>query len=115
MKLIYCAIPSRMSEKFVQIMDYVESKHNAAFNPFLAFPKERFEFGRIGKKTTMEYCKRAIEICDEFWIFGLSEGTIEEMNHAIKIKKPVKILKEFDESWESKKINFKESFGFYML
>lgn len=96
-------------------MDYVESKNNAAFNPFLAFPLERFELGKVGIEITMEYCKRAVEMCDELWIFGLSEGTMKEMSHAIKIKKPIKTIKEFDENWESEKKNFKESSVFYML
>ena len=96
-------------------MDYVESKNNAAFNPFIAFPIERFELGKAGREATMEYCKRAVEICDEFWIFGVSKGTIEEMNHAITIKKPVKTIKEFDEEWELEKSNFKETSSFYIL
>ena len=115
MKLIYCAIPSRMSKKSSQIMNYIESKNNAAFNPFFAFPSDRFELGMAGREVTIDYCKRAIEMCDELWIFGLSKGTIEEMNHAIRIKKPVKAIKEFDEDWESEKDNFKETPSFHML
>lgn len=111
MKLIYCAIPSRISKKSAQIMDYVESKNNAAFNPFSAFPLDRFEFGKIGRKTTIDYCKRVIEICDELWIFGLSEGTIEEMDHAIKTGKTVNVIKEFDDDWECEKSKFKDKLG----
>lgn len=112
MRLIYCAVPSRMYEKSTLVMDYVDSKGCAPFNPLLAFPLERFEFGSVGREETMNYCRRLIDLCDEFWIFGLSKGTIEEISYAIKIRKPVKIVKEFDDEWEKKKIYFSDEIKF---
>ncbi len=106
MKLIYCAIPSGMYEKSRSIMDYIGSKNCAPLNPLLAFPLERFEFGVIGRKETMEYCKKLINICDEIWLFGLSRGTIEEILYSIKIKKPIRVIKRFDEEWEKKESDF---------
>ena len=108
MKLVYCAIPSRMYIKSSLIMDYVESERCAPFNPLVAFPLERFEFGSVGREETMNYCRKLIDLCDEFWVFGLSKGTIEEISYAIKIKKPIKIVKEFDDEWEKRKIDFSE-------
>lgn len=67
MRLIYCAIPSRMYKKSNFIMDYVESERCAPFNPLFAFPLERFEFGSVGREKTMNYCRRLIDLCDEFW------------------------------------------------
>jgi hypothetical protein len=102
-KLIYCATPSRISDKKNQIMDFVVRQGYAPFHPFQAFPYELFEGNPfVGREKTMMYCLRAIEICDEFWLFGVSQGTILEANHALKISKPTRrYLEEFDPKWRS--------------
>ena len=100
-KLIYCATPSRISNKIKQIMDVVTSKCYGPFHPFQAFELERFEHGPVGRDKTMEFCKRAVEICDEFWMFGVSEGTLFELNYALELGKPVQLMFEgFDPEWE---------------
>jgi hypothetical protein len=35
----------------------------------------------------LEFCCRAIEMCDEFWLFGVSEGTLVELTHVINFNK----------------------------
>lgn len=111
-KLIYCASPSRLDKKKKEIMDFVTKKGHGPLHPFQSFPYERFEGNkRIGREKTIEWCLRLIKICDEFWLFGISEGTLEELNHALKIKKPVKYFLEFDKDWESEYKKLKKKFG----
>ena len=65
-KLVYCATPARLKAKQKEIMDFVTTQGYGPFHPFQAFEYERFEGGHLGRKKTLEFCKRAIEICDEF-------------------------------------------------
>ncbi|HLD04664.1 MAG TPA: hypothetical protein VJG90_03005 [Candidatus Nanoarchaeia archaeon] len=60
--LIYCATPSRISEKRESIMDFVSSQGHGPFHPFQAFEYERFEGGMVGRERTMEFCRRAVDI-----------------------------------------------------
>ncbi len=100
-KLIYCATPARLNHKKKEIMDFVTNKGHAPFHPFQAFEYKRFEGGPAGRNKTIKFCKRAVEICDEFWLFGVSNGTIEELKCAMKKKKPIKIfLDQFDPQWK---------------
>ncbi len=39
----------------------------------------------------MEFCLRAVNICDEFWMFGVGDGTLQEVVEAIRIGKPVQL------------------------
>lgn len=100
-KLIYCATPSRLASKTEEIMNHVTKMGYGPFHPLYVYQVERFENGPIGREKTMEFCRRAIEICDEFWLYGISEGTLEELNHAKNIRKPIKLFPEFDSEWHS--------------
>ena len=117
-KLVYCATPSRMAKKKKKIMDFVTSKGYAPFHPFQAFEYKRFEGGPVGRKKTIEFCCRAIDICDEFWMFGISEGTLEELSHVLKQNlvsrnpKPIRLfLNEFDRNWKAKYRELRDRFG----
>ncbi|MFH1590241.1 MAG: hypothetical protein ABIB43_06765 [archaeon] len=101
-KLIYCATPSRLVHRLDDIMDFVTNEGNAPLHPFQAFPFERYEGNpMVGRIKSMEYCLRLIDISDEFYMFGVSEGTLEEVSHAIKINKPIKLqFDSFDPEWE---------------
>jgi hypothetical protein len=107
-KLVYCATPARLSSKRVEIMNYVTEHGGGPFHPFQAFEYERFEGGPIGREKTIEFCCRAIEICDEFWLFGISEGTLIELAYIINFNKNNKnnqkeiryLYKTFDPEWK---------------
>jgi hypothetical protein len=101
-ELIYCAMPSRLIHKMKDIMDYVTNQGYAPLHPFQALPYERFEGNpKIGRIKAMEYCLRLIDISDKFYMFGVSNGTLEEVVHAIKIGKPVVLQFEaFDIDWK---------------
>ncbi len=104
MKLIYCATPSRLADKTSAIMDYVTAQGFGPFHPFQAFDIARFENGPVGRELTLAFCCRAIEICDEFWLFGISEGTLRELEFANShtrngMRKPIHFLLDFDPDW----------------
>lgn len=101
-KLIYCATPARLNYKKKEIMDFVTAQGYGPFHPFHAFEFERFEGGALGREKTLEFCKRAIGICDEFWLFGISDGTLQELIEAQNVlKKPIKqFLDQFDIEWK---------------
>jgi len=99
-------------------MDFVTEKGFGPFHPFQAFEYDRFEGGPIGRAKTMEFCCRAVDICDEFWMFGISEGTLTELYHVLKEnslrKRPIPIrlfLDEFDEDWKTEYAKLKDQFG----
>jgi hypothetical protein len=103
--LVYCACPARLSNIKHKIMEYVASQNKGPLHPINALPYEYFEGGKLGRAKTMEVCCSLIEICDEFWLFGISEGTLIEATYffaqASNKTKPFKILvKEFDKEWE---------------
>src|SRR3989338_1130989 len=83
-KLIYGSLPSRIISKKEEVMEFVASKGMACLHPFNAFPYNYFEGGIIGRKKTLEMCCRLIDVCDEFWIFGISEGTLIETDYFLK-------------------------------
>ena len=101
-KLIYCATPSRLIHMMADIMDYVTSNGDAPLHPFQAFPYERFEGNpHIGREKSMEWCLRLVEMSDEFCLFGVSIGTLEETVHAVKMEKQVSVCFDgFDPDWE---------------
>lgn len=112
MKLIYCATPARLADKKKEIMDFVAEQGSAPFHPFQAFEYERFEKGPVGREKTVEFCCRVVDICDEFWMFGISEGTLTELNHALKKDKTIKLfLDKFDKDWKEEYKKLKDKFG----
>ncbi len=116
--LIYCATPARLVDKKKEIMDFVTERGLGPFHPFQAFELDRFEGGPIGRKRTMEFCCRAIDICDEFWLFGISIGTLTELCYVLKRnlsrkkQKPIRLfLDKFDNDWKEKYAELKNQFG----
>lgn len=80
--LIYVACPSRMISALPGIRTQVARAGKACLDPFAAFPYESFEGNQaIGRQQTLEWCCRLVDVCDEFWIFGLSHGTLTELEH----------------------------------
>jgi len=112
MKLIYCATPSRLKEQQERIKDFVEEQGSAPFHPFQTFEYERFEGGAPGREKTMEFCCRAIDISDEFWMFGISEGTLIELCYALEKNKQIKLfLDDFDIDWKKEYAKIKDRFN----
>lgn len=99
-RLIYCATPSRLASKTTEIMDFVQKQGQAGLHPFNALPFNYFEGGFVSREKTIEYCLRLIDISDEFWMFGVSDGTLQEIVHSIRTKKPTRFFLEFDPDWK---------------
>ncbi|MHA1832730.1 MAG: hypothetical protein ACTSV7_01955 [Candidatus Baldrarchaeia archaeon] len=100
-RLIYCATPSRLVKDKEKIMDFVKNEGCAPLHPFCALPYDYFEGGKVGRQKTLEYCLRLIDISDEFWLFGVSDGTLIEFYYCYKNGKPIRnYLKEFDPCWK---------------
>jgi hypothetical protein len=101
--LVYIAVPSRLIKGPSDVekqMDEVTKEGKGPLHPFQAFPFTRYEGGPISKARTWEFCLRLVEIAEEFWLFGVSHGSLNEMQHAIKLGKPIKLLlDEFDPNW----------------
>ena len=58
-------------------MDFVTNLGLAPFHIFPAFPFVRYEDNsNVGRVKLMEYCLRAAGMADEFWMFGVSSGTL---------------------------------------
>ena len=92
-------------------MDFVTGQGLSPFHPFQAFEYKRFEGGPIGREKTMEFCLRAINICDEFWLFGISDGTLSELCYALEKNKPIRLfLEEFDKDWKKEYQKIKDKF-----
>lgn len=110
-KLIYCATPSRIAGNKTAIMNLVTSKGHGPFHPFQAFEYERFEGGPIGRIATIEMCLRAVDLCDGFWMFGISQGTLIELRRALSQRKSINLfIKEFDPEWQTALRNFSSVF-----
>lgn len=99
-------------------MDFVTARGYGPFHPYQAFEIERFENGPIGKQQTMNFCCRAIDVCDEFWLFGISEETLTELCRVLNPWsstfagiKPVRLfLDEFDPEWKTEYARLKDRF-----
>ena len=86
-------------------MDFVTDKGLAPLHPFQAFPFERYEGNpKIGRADTMNYCMKAISLADEFWVFGVSDGVLQEVVEALRLGKPIQLhLKDWkpgDSEWQ---------------
>src|SRR5260370_25460063 len=106
-QLVYGATPSRLAQRKEEIMQYVAANNKACLHPFNALPHEYFEGGGVDRETTLAMCCRLIDACDEFWVFGISEGTLVEatyffeQNDLREIPKPFRVLvSEFDPDWQ---------------
>ncbi len=111
-KLVYCATPSRLKGKTIEIMDFVTSLGKAPLHPFQALPYERYEGNpKIGREKSMEYCFRLVDICDEFYMFGISRGALDEVNRALKLGKPIEPHFEFDPDWQGLYAELKWEYG----
>lgn len=111
-KLIYCATTSRLPSSTEDQMDVITNQGDAPFHPFQAFPFERYEGGPIGRERTLDICLKAVEMCDEFCLFGISKGSLLELNHAIDLGKPITLLhKKFDPKWEEQYAKLKDEYN----
>jgi hypothetical protein len=82
--LVYTACPSRLADRTGEILTFVAGQGQAPLHPFQALPYKFFEGGLPGRERTLNWCCRLVDICDEFWLFGLSDGTKFELEYLIQ-------------------------------
>ncbi|HEX7042813.1 MAG TPA: hypothetical protein VF189_06180 [Patescibacteria group bacterium] len=115
-RLVYAATPSRNKEQTQEIMEFISGKDFFPVHPFPTFPYEFYEGNpRLEKNNARELalraCFRAIKMCDEVWIFGISDGTLREARYALNLNrnpirkifqktKKIRLHLEFDEEWK---------------
>lgn len=112
-KLMYCATPSRLAHKTDEIMQLVREMGYVPLHPFKALPYEFFEGDpKVGREFTMKCCYRLIDTCDDFGMFGVSEGTLGEIIHAReRIIMPIHIDLRFDPNWQEFYQKLAKQFG----
>jgi hypothetical protein len=85
-KLVYCAQPGRLSNRKREVMNFVLKQGYALYilsKPFFIICSKGEKIGR-----------------EKTWNFVVSEGTLQDLTYALKIKKPVKVFLDFDPEWE---------------
>ncbi|MBS3149465.1 hypothetical protein J4455_02105 [Candidatus Woesearchaeota archaeon] len=101
-----------MSNLTETIVDYVAKEGYAPLHPFLAMPYKYFEGGIVGRNKTIEYCFRLVDICPHFWLFGISEGTLEELSRAQSSDKIFRFpFLHFDPEWNEFYQNLASKYG----
>jgi len=109
-----------MSDQKHKIMEFVISQGKAPLHPFNALPIEYFETDTINRIDTLTLCCKLVDACDEFWLFGISEGTLTEAEYFFKTHtsstKPLQIwIDRFDADCtkyaEQYRTRFKETLG----
>lgn len=71
---------------------FVINQGFAPLHPFIALPYKYFDDGYFTKEETMNYCLKLVEICEELWAFGESDGVLMEKEYA---KKSGKVIRDF--------------------
>jgi hypothetical protein len=80
-------------------MTFVAGHGHACLHPFNALPYDYFEGSKIGRRKTLEWCCRLIDACDEVWLFGISAGTLFEVEYLLDLESPPRLrtfVRDFD-------------------
>ena len=115
-QLVYAATPSRLEKHDPQVVGriekYISSRNQLPFHPFSAFPYEYFEGNsHLGltpqelRKIAMKPCFDAVKMSRKFWLFGISDGTLQEARVALNFnRKPWNLFRrkqiEFHLDWD---------------
>lgn len=105
MNWAYLATPSRIvkekKEKILEICMYTVEQGALPMHPFNAFPYECYEGHELVRRDeAMASCFDLVALCDEFWLFGVSHGTMQELVIAKDLVKPVRLHLEYDTEWK---------------
>jgi hypothetical protein len=106
-QLVFASTPSRMVDRTDEIMRFVSEQGKACLHPFNAMPFEYYEGGALGRDKTLDVCHRLIAACDELWLFGISDGTMFEVEEFLARKPDSDALQrfrsyvtEYDDEWQ---------------
>lgn len=97
--LAYCATPTRMREQWKPVMESVLADGDCPLYPFNAIIEEHS--AKLSREQLMSFDFRLVAKSDSLVLFGVSEGTLEELRLARHLGKPVALrYHEFDLEWE---------------
>lgn len=99
-KIMYCAIPTRMRDKAEEIRSAVRKMGYAPVIPFDVGPYEDFEGGAVGRERTLDFMMHVQRFCDACGLFGISEGTLGEIDYAQKSGQEIKMFPSYDAEWD---------------
>lgn len=111
-KRIYCAIPPRLVSYQRRIVDVVAAQNCVPIHAFQTPPCESFENRSVGRELSMESRKRMVDISDELWMFGVSDGTLEDLSYALSIEKPIRLNGQFDPSWNEHNLRLRKKHSY---
>jgi hypothetical protein len=100
--LTYCALPSRLYHLTEQTYNFVLENKHAPLHPFKAFEQGQAfgDNGIFGRERVIEFALRMVGICDQLYLFGISDGTLQETRKALDLNIPVKLhIERFDLDW----------------
>lgn len=102
-QIIYPAAPSRFStRKFNDLIRFIRKHGHAPFNHRPGVSFDDFE-ENIGRARTLEFLIKAMFACDSLWVFGCSDGVMNEWKRMLDEKadgKNIRVFPEFDPDWE---------------
>ncbi len=110
-KIMYCAIPTRMRDKAEEIRSIVRKMGYAPVIPFDVGPYEDFEGGTVGRERTLDFMMHVQRFCDTCGLFGISEGTLGEINYAQKTGQEIKMFPSYDPEWDVFYDNLNKKYG----
>lgn len=89
MKFVYPAHSKHYFFFRMHISKFILQKNCVPLNPFMIF--EYFMLGTVKRDTVYNANNNLVKKADELWVFGpVSDGVLEEIKLAKKLKKPIK-------------------------
>lgn len=64
------------------------------------------------REQILQICFDLIDLSDEVWVYGESEGCNMELEYALLINKPIKILTGGDYNWEEEQADHKSHYKY---
>ncbi|MDE1969966.1 MAG: hypothetical protein KGI50_00060 [Patescibacteria group bacterium] len=109
--IMYCMIPTRLRGERERARTLSRADGYAPTIPFDIGEFEDFEGGTIGRERTLQFMLHVLSFCDVVGLFGISEGTMIELNRAIALGKTVLLYPDFDPQWNAAYENLKHTYG----
>jgi hypothetical protein len=121
--LVYLACPTRLGripDMQMAMIKYAAANGKAPLHPHAAMPEGIYENGHLNRDVTMQLCYRLVDLCDEFWICGISEGVLMELRHFFssgqhQVKPLVLVAGRFDPEWQEQARKLKPAYADVLL
>ena len=112
MPSMYCAMPTRMRERTKEIEQFAWNQGFVPIMPFNLGPYEYTEGNpRFGRERALALTKGVQLLCGEVGVFGISEGVLGEVKHALAHGQPLRFYRQFDPHWVEFYNKLSDSYG----